>query len=47
MNHMKLPITIALAAFTFSVATATIASAAQQDTTVKCGEDKDGKEDKS
>lgn len=38
---MKLPITIALAAFSFSVATATIASASQHDDSkTNCGEEK-------
>ena len=46
---MKLPITLALAAFTFSVSLATLASAsAEHDNTTKCGEDKEEKkEDKS
>jgi hypothetical protein len=38
---MKLPITIALAAFSFSVATATIASASQHDDSkTNCGDEK-------
>ena len=48
---MKLPITIALAAFTFCTATATLAMASHHDSkTVKCGDDEkkeDKKDDKS
>ena len=43
---MKLPITIALAAFSFSVATATIASASQHDASkTKCGDEKKDEKD--
>lgn len=45
---MKLPIILSLAAFTFSVSMATIASASPNTDTTQCGEDKEEKkEDKS
>jgi hypothetical protein len=44
---MKLPVVIALAVFTASIAAASIASAVQHDTVVKCGDDDEKKDDKS
>lgn len=45
---MKLPTIVALAAFGFSLVTATVVSASQNPDTIQCGEDKEEKkEDKS